>query len=74
MQQLGVTGFIYEQQDRGTALHNIKTVLYSAVFFCYGLCHVFSDSPAVEKAQDALQFPWSKGSWICPGHLSAALK
>lgn len=30
--------------------------------------------PAVEKAQDAAQLPWSSGSWIFPGHFSAELK
>lgn len=30
--------------------------------------------PAVEKAQDPAQLPWSSGSWIIPAHLWAALK
>lgn len=31
-------------------------------------------APAVEKAQEAAQLPWSSGSWIFPGHFSAELK
>ena len=31
-------------------------------------------SPAVEKAQEPAQLPWSRGSWIIPGHFAAASK
>lgn len=30
--------------------------------------------PAVEKAHEAAQLPWSSGSWIFPGHFSSELK
>lgn len=32
------------------------------------------DTPAVEKAQEPAQLPWSSGSWIRLGHFSEASK
>lgn len=32
------------------------------------------DTPAVEKAQEPAQLPWSRGSWIRLGHFSEASK